>query len=133
MNFEEGRQAILRQGAHHSGSGLIDMLRPYHGLREEYFHELVAAIRAVAPSLRMDAHMDPELMGSLWSILVYVHSYALAPNCSLQQNHLISPQDLATLHDWVRTIGFLVCGLQAGGEVHYVFESYDERYPPDVR
>jgi hypothetical protein len=129
VNFEEARQAIIRQGAHGAGPGLIRMLRPYRGLHEEYFHELVAAIRAVASSLRMDAHMDPELMGSLWSILVYVHAYALAPDSSLQHNHLISSQDLATLHDWVRTIGFLVSGLQAGGELRYVFESYDEQYP----
>ncbi|MBO2008570.1 hypothetical protein [Hymenobacter negativus] len=44
--------------------GFLGMLRPYHGLQEHNFHEIMQVLRAVAPNLQ-EAVIDQELISAL--------------------------------------------------------------------
>jgi hypothetical protein len=103
------------------GTGFLGMLRPYGGLREENFHEVMLALRTVAPSLQA-ATVNRELIVALWGICHFGRAWALEKDGMLQSNNLISPTDANRLDEWLSMISYaVVCLLEDAGESEAFF------------
>ena len=84
MTATEAKQMLLvhsigeRDKRHPSYErGFLASLRPYRGhLLEESFHEIMTALRVLAPSLQQPS-VDREVVSALWSICYLAHSYGL--------------------------------------------------------
>lgn len=120
-------RALLIQHAE-SESGFLGMLRPYHGLREEHFHEVMACLRAVRPAIA-EGPRDRELERAVWSLCHLARSWGLDPDGMLQRNKVIAPEDVRKLQSWVDTISWTIFWLlQPDGATNEAFAEYDRRF-----
>lgn len=88
--------------------GFVGTLRPYTGLNEDNFHEVMAAIVAVAPHLADECCLDREIVSTLWSLCMTARNWGLHPNGMLQRNGLISEHDIERLDSWVEAIEWAI-------------------------
>ncbi len=103
MTFKEARDSLL----FHAGfvlrpnqRGLLGKLRPYEGLLEEDFAQIVQALVALHPHLSSEATVDRQIVAALWFIETSIRVQALRPNGLLRSNNLISDSDFARLSQW---------------------------------
>jgi hypothetical protein len=87
--------------------GLLGRLRPYRGLRDEDFREIMDALSALAPDLRR-GKVERELVADLWDLIFLPWLWALAPGGMLQRSHQISAEEQAKLAKWLEEIGLTV-------------------------
>jgi hypothetical protein len=105
-------------------SGFLAMLRPYKRLLESNFHEVMQALRAVAPDLQNGPSIDRNLMTALWDICHYARAWALEPEGMLRKNQLITVTDQERLADWLNIISDTVSNLLEGADETVAFEAY---------
>ncbi|MCO5169406.1 MAG: hypothetical protein M9894_23935 [Planctomycetes bacterium] len=86
-----------------SDTGFTGMLRPYTGLRESNFVEVMEALYCLRDELRGD--LIPRCcVASAWDLCRTARTLGLSPRTSLQRNRLISADDVQRLASWVETI-----------------------------
>jgi len=132
MTVTEAKQLLLvhsigeRDKRHPSYErGFIASLRPYRGqLFEESFHEIMAALRVLAPSLHQPT-VDREVVSALWSICDLARSYGLRPDGVLQRDGLISEADIKRLDLWVSCISSATQTLLWSGSIDSAFNQYE--------
>lgn len=84
-------------------NGFLGMLRPYQGLIERNFHEVMAAIVVLQrPLQRQD--VPRVVISALWGICHYARSWGLDDGGMLRRNNLITPEEIQTLDVWVNMI-----------------------------
>jgi hypothetical protein len=105
-------------------TGFLAMLRPYKGLIEGNFHEVMQALRVVAPDLQNGTSIDRNLVTALWGTCHYARAWALEPEGMLQRNHLIKAADQERLADWLNIISDTVSNLLEGAGEAVAFEAY---------
>lgn len=105
-------------------SGFVGMLRPYSGLLESNFHELMVALYKAAPVFQQSGKIDNKLAHSLWSICSSVHTTATREGSALRRNNLITDSDLKRLTRWVDIFEWDCQMLIMGIAPHIVIESY---------
>src|SRR5262245_44785602 len=134
MTEDEAKKAILlhsfaaRLETPGMNRGFLGMLRPYGGLREENFHEVMAALKALEPSLSSGDAIDRQLIHSLWAICHLARMWGVDLGGMLRRNGLIAPDDVRRLEEWVDIISGAVFFLTGSGRAHEpAFEAY-ERY-----
>lgn len=105
--------------------GFLGSLRPYRGaLVVESFHEVMAALRVLAPTLQQPT-VDREVVGALWHICHLAQSWGIHPDGMLRRNGLIQPQDIERLERWVSCISHATMILLGGGGPDEAFSEYD--------
>ncbi|MBF9221484.1 hypothetical protein [Hymenobacter ruricola] len=104
--------------------GFLGMLRPYHALCEHNFHEVMQALRTVAPQLQEPA-VDRELISALWGICHFGRAWALEKGSMLQRNDLITEADADRLDEWLSIISYAVTSLLDDSGAEEAFQSYD--------
>src|SRR5438128_1239377 len=107
-------------------SGFLGSLRPYRGLNEENYHEVMEAIRTLAPQLQA-SEVDREVISALWAICYLARLWGLEPDGMLQRNGLIEPADIERLSKWLDTVGFAVMMLLDSGDIEAAFAGYQGR------
>jgi hypothetical protein len=134
MTSEEARALIRKHSIRDADPDLgtwsdsfIGSLRPFVGLSEATFHELMAALRVVAPSLRAGL-VDRELMSDLWFICWQAYLIGLDITGALQRNKVLSKEDTDNLADWMFQIGSAVFDLLEAQDVTIAFAGYDNQY-----
>ena len=110
-----------------SPDSFLGSLRPFVGLREENFKEVMEALRVLAPSLRADV-MDRELMSDLWNMSWQASLIGLHSTGALQRNHIISDEEINRLENWVFQICFTISLLLGGDDASIAFAEYDAEY-----
>ena len=105
--------------------GFIGSLRPYKGLREENFHQIMAALRVLAPQLG-ERQIDAQIVGALWNICHMARAWGVHPQGMLRRNNLISRADIERLESWVETISYATMMLLDGSDVESAFAEYEE-------
>ena len=96
-------------------NGFLGMLRPYQGLREEAFHEVMECITALASDLAAD-RLERESISALWSICHLGRAWGLEAEGMLRRNGLINPRDIERLSDWIDCISYcMLCLLDGAG------------------
>ncbi len=87
--------------------GFLGMLRPFRGeIIEENFHEVMDAIKTLSKSFRNDKLIDKQVMSSLWGICHLTRSWAIDPDGMLQQNNLLTQEQIDLLEQWIETISY---------------------------
>ncbi|MBW3625434.1 MAG: hypothetical protein KY468_18720 [Armatimonadetes bacterium] len=124
LSFHSGRHEDI----HHPkwDSGFLGMLRPYRGLIEENFHEVMEALQVLAPELHKDA-VDAKLMDNLWAICFLAKMWGLDKRSALQRDGLITHEDTERLSDWINQIAYAVMILIDSGDVNEAFAGYVRR------
>ena len=127
MNYLEAVERIdYHAGNQEAGldtPSFVAMLRPYNGLREEAYTDVLRCLRAVSKHIREAHALDKSLIASLWAIAWYPRYWALEMGSMLRRNDLISADDQATLSGWVNQIAHTVSLLLEGAEEEEAFAS----------
>jgi hypothetical protein len=125
MNYEEAVNLILMQGAGRDDvrreqvflqDGFLGCLRPFSGLREENFIELMRAIIALKPHLSGAAAWELRLVQGLWELTTRARHWGLDQNGMLQRNQLLSDAESRRLLLWVQCIEMAVSRLMNDGD-----------------
>jgi hypothetical protein len=112
MTPQEAREALsFHSGAHPDTddprwqSGFLGSLRPFKGLREENFHDVMCCLRVLGHSLQ-DRVVERETVAAVWGICHLGRSWGVHPEGMLRRNGLISQEDVDTLETWIDTISY---------------------------
>ncbi|WP_210408296.1 hypothetical protein [Allokutzneria sp. NRRL B-24872] len=133
MTPADAREALLFHSCAHPDVddprwqlGFLGSLRPFTGLREENFHEVMSALRSLAESL--DADLVPrEVVSAVVGICHFARAWGIAPGGMLRRNGLISDADAARLETWVWIISYALTMVLDGGVVE-AFDEYDREH-----
>lgn len=114
MDYEDARDRLMFHAqspdARYVGDrpGFLAMLRPYRGLNEGNFREILECLEAVAESLRGNS-VDRELMNSLWGICHFGRAWGAEG-----AGQAVPAEDSATIAGWIDAISYLVASLLDG-------------------
>src|SRR5205085_3718735 len=103
----------------------LGSLRPFQGLNEDNFHEVMEALRTLAPELIAGNVVEREIMSALWDICWQASLIGLHSTGALQRNHIISSEEIDKLEDWVFDISYAVSILLSAGDVNEAFANYE--------
>ena len=104
--------------------GFLGSLRPYRGLKERNFREVMMALWVLSPELQLGEVVDRQLMDALWRLQFITYNWGLRPGNMLQRNKLITPEDTEILAEWFRAIGEAVFNLLAGVGIEGVLREH---------
>lgn len=114
-------------------SGLLGSLRPYRGLRDEDFGEVVEAMLALGDQCLRPARIDPEVVLAVWQTCHYIRWWGTDEDSLLRQNNLLAREDLRKLRQWELTIERIALGFLKGlpiSNIAHCYASYvAEGYP----
>lgn len=96
--------------------GFLGCLRPFSGLREENFLQVMQAIIALKPHLAGAKVWELRLVEALWELTKRARLWGLDPSGMLQRNPLLSSADTKRLLLWVHCIEMAVSRLMRDGE-----------------
>ena len=139
MDYEAAVNVILMHGIGREDvppdaalyrNGFVGSLRPYAGLREANFVQVMDAIIALHPHLTGTTHLDRRLVEGLWGLTRYARWWGLDAGSMLVRNRLISAEDAARLLGWVQCIESAVARLLRGDDPAAALATY--RGEPDV-
>ena len=111
MTYEDARQSLLLHSFAGNdvddprmSAGFLGSLRPYRGLVEENFFEVMEALKAVAPNLQSGDGLDRDVVSSLWDICLFARCWGVQADGMLRGNNIISEEDVSRLEKWIDTI-----------------------------
>src|SRR5262245_13328793 len=136
MEYEEAVNLILMHGIGRDDvpldqalirDGFLGSLRPYTGLREENFLQVLGAIIALAPHLAGRQVLERRLVSGLWELVHRTRRWGLDPQGMIQRNRLLSAADTERLWLWVicleMAIYRLLRGIDPGEALTYYREN----------
>jgi hypothetical protein len=129
MDFEAAKTELLR----HSGcaensydDGFVGCLRPFIGLREGNFHQVIEAVLSVGTEFASSITVERSIAESVLGITVYGRRWGVDEDGMLVRNHLITPDDRQRLRNWVEIIETIMMGLLAGHSPAMTIHAYCE-------
>lgn len=135
MDFSTAKELLLLHSFSHPDinhpkmeRGFLGSLRPYRGLNEDNFHEVMHAIIALAQHLQQQNQVDKEVISALWAICELGRAWGVHPQGMLRRNNLITDEDVARLEQWIETISYAVLVLLDGGDLEIALGPYDQRF-----
>jgi hypothetical protein len=123
VEYEEAVNLILMHGIGRDDvpldqaltqDGFLPSLRPYAGLREENFLQVLRAIIALAPHLAGRQVLERRLVSGLWELVQRARAWGLDPNGMIQRNKLMSAADTQRLWLWVTCLELAISRLLQG-------------------
>lgn len=105
-------------------TGFISCLRPYTGLRDSNFHEVMHALLVVMQEHPREGPLDREIADSAWAICHTARICGTDPNAMLRRNDLITKKDLERLREWIHVIEHVVGGFISGVSVGIAVSKY---------
>lgn len=109
MTFEQAKnRVLLHAGMILAGAepGFLARLRPYKGLHEPDFAELVECLIVLHPHVLRSISIDREICAGLWSLCEDTRNLALSPTSLLHRNRLITGSDNDRLEKWIMAIEY---------------------------
>ncbi len=116
MEYRDALNTILSHGIGRSDvplseacyeRGFIGCLRPWTGLRDENFVELMTAILSLHYSLAGRDTWPIELVAAILGITRMAHGWGIDDAGMLRRNNLISDADVAKLRHWTQRTSLL--------------------------
>jgi hypothetical protein len=105
-------------------TGFLGMLRPYRELQEPNFHEVMEALRVMAPKLQ-ESTVERKLISALWGICHFSRAWALEKDSMLQRNELMTEYDADLLAEWLSIISYAVASLLDDSGPEEAFQPYN--------
>jgi len=96
-------------------NGFLGSLRPFTGLREENFLQVLGAIIALGPHLAGKKVLERRLVSGLFELVQRARSWGLDPHGMIQRNKLMSAADTNRLWLWVTCLEMAIYRLLHGG------------------
>lgn len=125
MNFAEAKRLILKhaEGApSETPSTLLESLRPYRGLQDRHFLEILEALVTVAPQLNAGATVDREIVHALWDLCCTARAWTRGPiEPMFHGRRFISGEEKQMLDEWIGIIEECTLHLLRGGEIPIAF------------
>jgi len=87
-------------------------------LNAQNFHEIMMAIKAIAPYLSGESKIDKEIIGALWSICHHGR-HAIRPDEVWRSNGLMTSQDASRLEKWIDIISYTTLSLLNGSDLNW--------------
>lgn len=122
MTEREARELLLMHScAHHDlqhpkmTSGFLGSLRPYTGLNQDNFHEMMHALRVLAPRFG-EEKIERQIISALWGTCHLSRAWGVHPDGMLKSNDLITEEESQQLEQWIETISYAVMMLLDGDE-----------------
>ncbi len=125
MDYQDALNTILMHGigrddvpvpeALHE-HGFIGCLRPWSGLRDENYHELMTAIVSLHDSLAGRSEWPTELVSAIMGITRMAHRWGIDDTGMLRRNNLISDPDIVKLRHWTHRIESVVEQILMGND-----------------
>ncbi|MEL7498309.1 MAG: hypothetical protein AAFN77_11920 [Planctomycetota bacterium] len=125
MKYYEALNTILLHGVGRSDvpldeaimdDGFIGCLRPWTGLRDENYRELMRAIVSLHDSLGGMDSWPKDLILALFGITRMTHCWALDDSGMLRRNNLVTDAEIAKLRGWIQRIESVVEQLLIGND-----------------
>ena len=105
--------------------GFLGSLRPYRGrLFDENFHDVMQALKTLAPTLRATA-IDRDVVAALGGICHLARAWGIPPEGMLRRNGLIGEPDIEKLAHRVDMISYATFCLLDGTGEDEAFHEYD--------
>ena len=132
MNYRDALNTILLHGVGRDDvpleqstldSGFVGCLRPWSGLRDDNYHDLMRAILSLHDSVGDSDNWPKELVLGLFGIIRMTHCWGLDDTGMLRRNDLIPDDDVAKLRGWIQRIEMVVEQLLMGNDP---LEAYPE-------
>lgn len=105
---------------------LVGRLRPFAGIAEADFADLVEALVTLHPLLTSVSAIERELCAALWDICYRARALALDRDSSIRRGGLASDAELSTLAAWIDCIESFVLrmlhGVDLGSCLFHVLE-----------
>ena len=139
MDYEEAVNLILMHGIGRDDvplehamipGGFLDNLRPFTGLREENFLQVLEAIISLAPHLAGKDSLERRLVFGMWELIRRTELWGLDPNGMIQRNRLMSDDDTKRLRLWYRCLEMAVSKLLRGNDPGEALTYYRESISP---
>ncbi len=99
--------------------GILSRLRPYVGIREMDFAEIINLIILLHPSVIRSSVIEPEICAALWSICESARTLALRSGSAVRRNHLASDDVLEQLSNWISAIEIFSIRMLRGVDLLY--------------
>lgn len=84
--------------------GLLHSLRPYTGLDERHYVDLILAVAFWHEDIQRTQKIDKIVPAALWEVCWVSRLLALRVNSPLRRNALISPEDVSRLEHWIDSL-----------------------------
>lgn len=123
MDYDEAVNLILMHGIGRDDvpldealipNGFLGSLRPYTGLREENFLQVMEAIIGLAPHLAGKDFFERRLVSGLFELVHRTRAWGLDPHGMIQRNKLMSPAETKRLWLWVTCLEMAIYRLFHG-------------------
>jgi hypothetical protein len=124
VEYEEAVNLILMHGIGRDDvplnqalipNGFLGSLRPFTGLREENFLQVLGAVIALAPHLAGKKVLERRLVLGLSELVKRARLWGLDPHGMIQRNKLMSAADTERLRLWVNCLDMAIYRLLHGG------------------
>lgn len=130
MNYATARLKLLLHAGMSSediqSDGFLGTLRPYKGLHDENFHQVMEAILLAGESIYSEPKIDRDLVDAIWRMCIIARLSGIELNGPLVKNKLISPQDSLKLQSWVTTMEKTMLRLLSGNSPSESIHAYCE-------
>jgi hypothetical protein len=135
MNYDQAKQLLFRHGSGGPAgtvgfpsleTGFLGCLRPYSGLRERNFHEVIEALLVVGEQFHKAPTVERELIHAVWDICDRARRDGVRADGMLRRNKLIAASDVELLDKWIETIERTALGMTCGNAPHMVVHTYAE-------
>ena len=111
MTVQEAKELLLLHSFMHRDlehpkmtGGFLGSLRPYTGLKEENFREVMDAINVLAEAHAEQPVIDKEIAAAVFGLCVDAWAWGISPNGMLPDNGLIEPWEQSLLEEWLYQI-----------------------------
>jgi hypothetical protein len=133
MNFDEAKLYLLLNGSGTSDAdgnplvqddGFLGTLRPYQGLKDDNFHNVMEALFVVGNHFSESSHVDRELVSSIWWMCNRARLWGIDPEGMLRRNNLITDEDVSRLAEWIDVIEYTTLNLLNGNGTREAINTY---------
>lgn len=101
---------------------LLTSLRPFRGIQEQHFLEILHAIVILAPKLNCQAQVDREVVHAIWDLCRTARAWTRGPREPMFHGpRFIPPDKKKVLDEWIDTIESITLDLLRGQEVWLAF------------
>ena len=136
LDVDEARELLAKHSFTHDDlkdpkmeNGFLGSLRPYRGtLNHDAFHEVVACLKAIAPTFSGDDHVDRKTVSNFWGICHLARDWGTHPDGMLRRNNLITETDVQTLVKWVDCLSYAVMMLLENPDPNEAFVLYEDLF-----
>lgn len=137
MELSEARRRILVHAGFELDAetlGLIGRLRPFRGIEERDFANLVQALVTLHPVITNAPAVERDLVAALWYVCLSARTLGIDPQGLVVRNRLATPSDVRTLGIWIDSIESFSTRMLKGIELPYcIFRVLEYIGSPELR